>query len=64
MAIEERTGLCRLSPRLRRLLAAIDDSADATRLSAPFLGALARTTGETAQLFLPHGDEVLLVEIA
>jgi DNA-binding IclR family transcriptional regulator len=64
LAIDERTGLCRLSPRLRRLLAAIDDSADITRLSGPFLATLARTSGETAQLFLPHGDEVLLVEIA
>jgi DNA-binding IclR family transcriptional regulator len=64
LTIEERTGLCRLSPRLRRLLGAIDDSGDITRLSGPFLAALARTSGETAQLFLPHGDEVLLVEIA
>jgi IclR family acetate operon transcriptional repressor len=64
LAIEEGTGLFRLSPRLRRLLAAIDDSADIARLSGPVLAALARTSGETAQLFLPHGDEVLLVEIA
>ena len=64
LTIEERTGLCRLSPRLRSLLAAIDDSADITRLAGPFLMALTRATGETAQLYLPHGDEVLLVEIA
>jgi DNA-binding IclR family transcriptional regulator len=63
VTIEERTGLCRLSPRLRRLLAAINDSADVTRLSGPFLAALARTSGETAQLYIPHADEVLLVEI-
>ena len=63
VTIEERTGLYRLSPRLRRLLAAIDDSADITRLSGPFLATLARTSGETAQLYLPHGDEVLLAEI-
>lgn len=64
LTIEERTGLCRLSPRLRSLLAAIDDSADIPRLAGPFLTALARATGETAQLYLRHGDEVLLVEIA
>lgn len=64
LTIEERTGLCRLGPRLRSLLAAIDDSADIPRLTGPFLAALARKTGETAQLYLPHGDEVLLVEIA
>jgi IclR family pca regulon transcriptional regulator len=64
LTIEGRTGRCRLSPRLRSLLAAIDDSADITRLAGPLLEALAKTTGETAQLYLPHGDEVLLVEIA
>jgi len=64
LTIEERTGLCRLSPRLRSLLAAIDDSADIPRLAGPFLAAFAKATGETAQLYLPHGDEVLLVEIA
>jgi IclR family acetate operon transcriptional repressor len=64
ITIEEGTGLCRVSPRLRRLLAAIDDSGDVSRISVPFLAALARTTGETAQLFLPHADEVVLVETA
>lgn len=64
LTIEERTGLCRLSPRLRGLLAAIDESADITRLAGPFLASLAKTSGETAQLYVPHGDEVLLVEIA
>jgi len=64
LTIEERTGLCRLSPRLRSLLAAIDDSADIPRLAGPYLAALARATGETAQLYLPQSDEVLLVEIA
>lgn len=64
LTIEERTGLCRLGPRLRSLLAVIDDSADINRLAGPFLAKLARATGETAQLYLPNGDEVLLVEIA
>lgn len=64
ITIEERTGLCRVSPRLRRLLAAIEDAADVARISLPFLAELARTTGETAQLFLPHADEVVLVETA
>ncbi|MFB3817104.1 MAG: IclR family transcriptional regulator [Candidatus Methylomirabilales bacterium] len=64
ITIEEGTGLCRVSPRLRRLLAAIDDSGDVARLSEPFLAALARASGETAQLFLPHRDEVILVETA
>jgi len=64
ITVEERTGLFRLSPQLRRLLAAIEDSADLTRIVGPFLGELARTTGETAQLFVPHGDGVLLVETA
>jgi DNA-binding IclR family transcriptional regulator len=63
LSVEEGTGQCRLSPRLRRLLAAMDDSADVVRLSGPFLEALARTSGETAQLYLPHGDEVVLVEV-
>jgi DNA-binding IclR family transcriptional regulator len=62
--IEERTGLCRLSLRLRSFLAALEDLPDITRLASPFLAALARTTGETAQLYLPNGDEVLLAEIA
>jgi IclR family acetate operon transcriptional repressor len=65
LTIDERTGLCRVSPRLRRLLAAIDDSGDLVRLCGPFLQELARLSGETAQLFLPHGDEeVLLADIA
>jgi len=64
ITIEERTGLFRLSPQLRRLLAAIEDSADLTRIVGPFLFELARTTGETAQLFVPHGDGVLLAETA
>jgi IclR family transcriptional regulator, KDG regulon repressor len=64
LTIEERTGLCRLGPRLRSLLAAIDDSTDIPRRAGPFLAALATATGETAQLYLPQGDEVLLVDIA
>ena len=63
LTIEERTGLCRLSPRLRGLLAAIDDSADIARLAGPFLASLAKMSGETAQLYVPLGDEVLLTEI-
>jgi DNA-binding IclR family transcriptional regulator len=62
LSVEAGTGQCRLSPQLRRLLAAMDDSADVLRLSRPFLEAPART-GETTQLYLPHGDEVVLVEV-
>lgn len=63
LTIEEGTGLCRISPRMRRLLAAIDDSGELVRICGPFLTELARLSGETSQLFLPHGDdEVLLAE--
>jgi IclR family negative regulator of allantoin and glyoxylate utilization operon len=64
LTIEERTGLCRVSPRLRCLLAAIDDSGDITQICRPFLAELARQSGETAQLFLLSGDDALLAEVA
>ena len=64
LTIEERTGLCRVSPRLRCLLAAIDDSGDITQVCRPFLAELARQSGETAQLFLLSGDDALLAEVA
>ena len=63
LLLEEGTGRCRLSPKLRRLIAAIEESADVTRLAAPILADLAVKTGETAQLFLPSGDDAILVHV-
>ncbi len=63
LSLEEGTGQCRLGPRLRRLLAAADDAADVIRLARPLLEALAQRSGETAQLYLPQGDEAVLVEV-
>ncbi len=64
LILEDGTGRCRLSPRWRRLLAAIEESGDITRLSGPFLADLARETGETAQLMVLSGDEAVLVDAA
>jgi DNA-binding IclR family transcriptional regulator len=63
LALEEGTGRCRLSPKLRRLIAAIEESADIPRLAAPILADLAAKTGETVQLFLPSGDDAILVHV-
>lgn len=63
LLLEEGTGRCRLSPKLRRLIAAIEESGDITRLAAPILADLAAKTGETVQLFLLSGDDGILVHI-
>ncbi len=60
LTIEERTGLCRLGPRLRSLLAAIDDSADIPRLSkektshssAPDLRQISAALAKLSALFI------------
>lgn len=64
LILEDGTGRCRLNPRLRRLLGAIEESGEITRLSAPFLTDLARKSGETAQLLVLSGDDAVLVEVA
>jgi DNA-binding IclR family transcriptional regulator len=63
LLLEEGTGRCRLSPNLRRLIAAIEESGDIARLAAPILEDLAAKTGETVQLFLPSGDDAILVHV-
>ncbi len=63
LLLEEGTGRCRLSPKLRQLIAAIEESGDITRLAAPVLADLAVKTGETVQLFLPSGDDAVLVHV-
>jgi DNA-binding IclR family transcriptional regulator len=63
LLLEEGTGRCRLSPKLRRLIAAIEESGDITRLAAPLLADLAVKTGETVQLFLLSGDDGILVHV-
>jgi IclR family acetate operon transcriptional repressor len=63
LLLEEGTGRCRLSPKLRRLIAAIEESADITRLAGPVLADLSAKTGETVQLFLRTGDDAVLVHV-
>jgi len=63
LLIEEGTGHCRLSPRLRRLIGAIEESADITRVATPLLTDLAWKSGETVQLFLLSGDDGILVHV-
>ncbi len=63
LLLEEGTGRCRLSPRLRRLLGAVEESGDITRLATPFLTDLARKSGETVQLLVLSGDDAILVDV-
>jgi DNA-binding IclR family transcriptional regulator len=63
LLLEEGTGRCRLSPRWRRLIGAIEESGDITRLATPFLIDLARKSGETVQLFVVSGDDGVLVHV-
>jgi DNA-binding IclR family transcriptional regulator len=63
LLLEEGTGRCRLSPRLRRLIGAIEESADITRLATPLLTDLAWKSGETVQLFVVSGDDGILVHV-
>jgi IclR family acetate operon transcriptional repressor len=64
LLLEEGTGRCRLSPGLRRLLAAIDEPGDIARLATPLLTDLAAKSGETVQLFVVSGDDGILVQVA
>ena len=64
LLLEEGTGRCRLSPGLRRLMAAIEQSADIERLAKPLMADLARKSGETVQLFVLSGDDGILVYVA
>jgi DNA-binding IclR family transcriptional regulator len=63
LLLEEGTGRCRLSPRLRRLIAAIEESGDIARLATPYLNDLARKSGETVQLLVSGGDDAILVDV-
>ena len=63
LLLEEGTGRCRLSPRLRRLIAAIEESGDIARLATPYLTDLAWKSGETVQLFVLSGDDGILIEV-
>jgi DNA-binding IclR family transcriptional regulator len=63
LLLEEGTGRCRLSPRLRRLLAAIEESGDITRVAGPLLTDLAAKSRETVQLFVLSGDDGILVHV-
>jgi DNA-binding IclR family transcriptional regulator len=63
LLLEDRTGRCRLSPRLRRLIGAIEESGDIVRLAAPYLTDLALKSGETVQLLVLSGDDAILVDV-
>lgn len=63
LLLEEGTGRCRLSPRLRRLIAAIEESGDIARLATPFMTDLAWKSDETVQLIVLSGDDGILVEV-
>jgi DNA-binding IclR family transcriptional regulator len=63
LLLEEGTGRCRLSPGLRRLMAAIEESGDITRVATPLLTDLAGKSGETVQLFVLSGDDGILVHV-
>ncbi len=63
LLLEEGTGRCRLSPRWRRLIPAIEAAGDLTRLAAPLLADLAAKSEETVQLFLWSGDDGILAHV-